>query len=89
MELTRHGFQVYTPEVDDRGVDFVARYNGGPFVEVQVKSARKFNYVYKALAQSQCLVFPLEQQDRAAGDAPGQGRAEELGPVGGWPRCSL
>ena len=46
MELTMHGFQVYTTEVDDRGIDFVARYNEGPFFTVQVKSVRGFNYVF-------------------------------------------
>lgn len=40
MELTRYGFQVYSTEVDDRGIDFVTRYECGPFIEVQVKSAR-------------------------------------------------
>jgi hypothetical protein len=46
MELTLYGFEVYTSEVDDRGIDFVARRGGGPFFEVQVKSVRGFNYVY-------------------------------------------
>ena len=40
MELTMYGFQVYTTEVDDRGIDFVARYERGPFYQVQVKSIR-------------------------------------------------
>ncbi len=40
MELTRYGFQVYRTEVDDRGIDFVCRYEYGPFIEVQVKSVR-------------------------------------------------
>ncbi len=38
MELTMYGFQVYKTEVDDRGIDFVARYEQGPFLEIQVKS---------------------------------------------------
>src|SRR3981081_3690886 len=46
MELTMYGFHVYSTEVDDRGVDFVARYNTGPFIEIQVKSIRNFNYVF-------------------------------------------
>jgi hypothetical protein len=41
MEMTMYGFQVYDTEVDDRGVDFVARYERGPFLEIQVKSVRK------------------------------------------------
>lgn len=40
MELTMYGFQVYETEVDDRGIDFVARYERGPFLEIQVKSLR-------------------------------------------------
>ncbi len=46
MELTMCGFQVYTTEVDDRGIDFVARYEQGPFIEVQVKSLRNTGYVF-------------------------------------------
>ena len=46
MEFTMHGFQVYTSEVDDRGIDFVVRKAQGPFYQVQVKSARGLNYVY-------------------------------------------
>ncbi len=46
MELTMYGFQVYSTEVDDRGIDFVARYEEGPFIEVQVKSLRSAGYVF-------------------------------------------
>jgi hypothetical protein len=46
MELTMYGFQVYTTEVDDRGIDFVVRYKKNPFIEVQVKSVRKPGYVF-------------------------------------------
>lgn len=46
MELTMHGFQVYSTEVDDRGIDFVARHESGPFLEVQVKSLRSMGYVF-------------------------------------------
>lgn len=40
MEFTSYGFDVYTSEVDDHGVDFVAKYNG-IFYEVQVKALRQ------------------------------------------------
>lgn len=40
MEFTMAGFQVYSTEVDDRGIDFVARHEMGPFREIQVKSVR-------------------------------------------------
>jgi hypothetical protein len=41
MELTMYGFEIYSGEVDDRGIDFVARCGRDhPFIEVQVKSLR-------------------------------------------------
>lgn len=46
MELTMYGFQVYTTEVDDRGIDFVARYNNGSYFSIQVKSIREAGYVF-------------------------------------------
>ena len=54
MELTMHGFQVYSTEVDDRGIDFVARRDSGPYIEVQVKSLRSMGYVFM-----QKTKFPL------------------------------
>lgn len=41
-----YGFQVFSTEVDDRGIDFVCRYNKGSFMEIQVKSIRGLNYVF-------------------------------------------
>lgn len=46
MELAMFGFEVYTTEVDDRGIDFVARQCGAPFIEVQVKSLRDYGYIF-------------------------------------------
>ena len=46
MELTMYGFEVYSTEVDDRGIDFVARKDRGPFIEIQVKSLRTYGYVF-------------------------------------------
>ncbi len=46
MELAMYGFEVYSTEVDDRGIDFVARHGRGPFIEVQVKSLRDYGYVF-------------------------------------------
>ena len=46
MELTMYGFQVYTSEIDDRGIDFVARYNKERFLSIQVKSIRGNSYVF-------------------------------------------
>jgi hypothetical protein len=45
MEFTSYGFEVFTSEVDDRGIDFVCR-KGGRWFEVQVKAIRKHNYVF-------------------------------------------
>lgn len=56
MELTMRGFQVYRTEVDDRGIDFVARYQRGPFFPVQVKSVRGPGYVFAEKAK-----FPLTE----------------------------
>ena len=42
MEFTSYGYDVYTSEVDDHGVDFVARdVKMDIFYEIQVKSLRK------------------------------------------------
>lgn len=41
-----YGFQVYSSEVDDRGIDFVCRHEDVPFYEVQVKSFRGTGYVF-------------------------------------------
>jgi hypothetical protein len=46
MEFAMYGFEVYTAEVDDRGIDFVARHGAGGFYEVQVKSVRDSSYVF-------------------------------------------
>ena len=46
MEMTMYGFEVYTTEVDDRSIDFIARKNGAPFIEVQAKCLRNYGYVF-------------------------------------------
>ena len=46
MEMTLHGLEVYSSEVDDRGIDFVARTGTGVFYEIQVKSALKTDYIF-------------------------------------------
>jgi hypothetical protein len=46
MEFTLHGFDVFTPEVDDKGVDCVVRRRSGHYYDVQVKSVRGYNYVF-------------------------------------------
>lgn len=46
MEFASYGFEVYTSEVDDHGIDFIAKTKSGAFLEIQVKSVRKTNYVF-------------------------------------------
>jgi len=46
MEFTLYGFEVYTSEVDDRGIDFVVRSKSARFYEIQAKSIRGLNYVF-------------------------------------------
>ena len=48
MEFTMYGWQVYSTEVDDRGIDFVVRDGNGGFFEIQVKSVRQANYIFIA-----------------------------------------
>ena len=56
MEFTSYGFEVYTSEVDDHGVDFVAKLPGeNTFYEVQVKSVRDYGYIL--LLNLKCLSF--------------------------------
>ncbi|MEW8994441.1 DUF4365 domain-containing protein [Clostridium sp.] len=48
MEFASYGFDVYTSEVDDHGIDFVVKNKQGKFFEVQVKAIRieKTGYVF-------------------------------------------
>lgn len=43
MEFASYGFEIYTSEVDDHGIDFVMKKGNNPFYEVQVKSLRESN----------------------------------------------
>jgi hypothetical protein len=46
MEFMKHGFDVYTSEVDDKGIDLVIRAPGPKYYDIQVKSARNHNYIF-------------------------------------------
>ena len=46
MEFTLHGYDVYSAEVDDKGIDFVVRRGVDRFFDIQVKASRNFNYVF-------------------------------------------
>ena len=54
MALVRSGMDVYTPAVDDRGIDLIARIDVGTYLEVQVKATRGDSYVYVRKS-----VFPI------------------------------
>ena len=69
MEFALYGFEVYTAEVDDRGIDFVARHAPGGFFEVQVKSARETTYVFMQkdkfpLSPDRLLALVLLEEDQ-------------------------
>ena len=61
MEFALYGFQVYTAEVDDRGIDFIVRHESSAFREIQVKSVRGLNYVFLPKEK-----FPLRPERIAA-----------------------
>jgi hypothetical protein len=46
MEFTLYGFDIYTSEVDDRGIDFVIRRSQNHYYDVQVKSLRGMGYIF-------------------------------------------
>jgi len=46
MFLTQYGLDVYSAEVDDKGIDFVIRVRQDKYVDIQVKSVRKGGYAY-------------------------------------------
>ena len=46
MEFISYGYEIYTPDIDDHGVDFIAKDKAGVFYEVQVKSICRAKYVY-------------------------------------------
>jgi len=71
MEFAMYGFEVYTAEVDDRGIDFVVRRARGDFLEVQVKTVTGTNLAYvnadKFKASAEYLVALVRLSD---GEAP-------------------
>ena len=61
MELTMHGLDIYTSEVDDKGIDFVAKNTVGKYWDVQVKSKYKTMYCYFAKS-----VFDIQRDNLLA-----------------------
>lgn len=73
MEFASYGYDVYTSEVDDHGVDFVARNpRDGQYYEIQVKAVRHLDYVYirkdKMVLSPTRLVYLLLFSDGALPD---------------------
>ncbi|TNJ62635.1 DUF4365 domain-containing protein [Paenibacillus hemerocallicola] len=46
MEFASYGLEVFSSEVDDRGIDFIVKDKLGRFSEIQVKSLRGTGYVF-------------------------------------------
>ena len=46
MEFTKYGFDVYSAEIDDKGIDFVLRNGKNNYFDIQIKSIRNKSYVY-------------------------------------------
>lgn len=46
MEFASYGLEVFSSEVDDRGIDFIVKDTKGRFSEIQVKSLRGSGYVF-------------------------------------------
>ena len=46
MEFTKYGFDVYTAEVDNKGIDFVIRNKNNQYFDIQVKSIRTATKVF-------------------------------------------
>jgi hypothetical protein len=46
IKIASYCFDVYTYEVDDHGIDFIAKAKDGKFLAFQVKSMCKTNYVF-------------------------------------------
>lgn len=46
MEFASYGLEVFSSEVDDRGIDFIVKDKKDRFSEIQVKSLRGTGYVF-------------------------------------------
>jgi len=46
MEFILYGFDVYSPELDGKGIDFIVRKVDSSYFDIQVKAVRDFNYIY-------------------------------------------
>jgi hypothetical protein len=67
--FAKSGMDVYLPEIDDKGIDFVVRSSEGHFFEIQCKARRQLNYFYiektkfpLSTARYLCLLLFLEEE---------------------------
>lgn len=44
--FAKSGMDVYLPEIDNKGIDFVVRSSRGDFFEIQCKARRQLSYFY-------------------------------------------
>jgi len=44
--FAKSGMDIYLPEIDNKGIDFVVRSSGGHFYEIQCKARRQLNYSF-------------------------------------------
>jgi hypothetical protein len=71
MEFTAFGFDVFTAEVDDKGIDFVLRKDNLHYYDVQVKSSRNLSYIFFpkdkfVLSQNLLAAVVLFENDKPA-----------------------
>ena len=45
MELTKYGLDVYTAEVDDKGIDCIVKLDDR-YIDIQIKSVRNSGYIF-------------------------------------------
>lgn len=71
MEFTAFGFDVFTAEVDDKGIDFVLRKDNLHYYDVQVKASRNLSYIFFSkdkfvLSQNLLAAVVLFENDKPA-----------------------
>jgi hypothetical protein len=46
LQFLKYGFDIYHPEIDDKGIDFIVRISAGVYLEIQTKGRRSHDYFY-------------------------------------------
>ncbi len=62
LRLIEAGYEVYSTEVDDRGIDLLIRIGPGRCLEIQVKAVRKRNLTF--IQKKHLGATPAEVEDR-------------------------